>query len=170
MSSAYGSWNQPGDQGSREECERALRDGVPISGTVAEKYLELRKLQPLWDELRWLANGRLGGAESALVAPLTVDGKLVGCQAVFLDPDGRKSVNDPARQTWKLDGKPTPNAIFDLPCRGDSDEVVICDGLEDALTVWTYARQRSRVIGLPGIWALKHLEFPEGTKILVVPD
>jgi hypothetical protein len=166
-----GDWvNERGTRQSRENCERALRDGQPIEGTVAERHLiEQRGLQqPFWPELRYLADARTG--EGALIAPLTVGGKVVGVQATFIDPDGRKSAIDPARETWKVDEKPTPNAIFDLPHRGGSDEIVICDGVEDALTVWTFGRPKSRVIGLPGQWALRHLEFPAGTRILVVPD
>jgi len=167
-----GGWvSEPGTRQSRDECERALRDGVPIAGTPAERYLvEQRGLQqPFWAALRYLADART--AEGALIAPLTVDGKLVGVQATFLEPDGRKSVIDPARQIWKLTEKPTPSAIFDLPHRGGNvDEIVICDGLEDALVVWTFGRPRSRLIGLPGQWALRHLKFPEGTKVLIVAD
>jgi hypothetical protein len=166
-----GSWvNAPGDRKSRENCERMQRDGVPIEGTAGELYLiEQRGLQhPFWEEILWLPDVRTG--EGALVAPLTVDGKIVGFQATFIDPLGRKSTIDPTRQTWKLDEKKTPNAVFALPVRGDPDEVVIADGLEDALSIWTYARPRSQVIGLPGVWALRYLRFPAGTKVLITPD
>jgi hypothetical protein len=171
MSSADGgAWVNEHTRQSRDDCERALRDGLPIEGTAAERYLiERRKLQqPFWGELRFLPNARTG--EGALVAPLTVDGKVVGVQATFLDPDGHKSAIDPVRQTWKIDERPTPNAIFDPPCNDSPDGIVVCDGLEDALTVKTYGLPRAKVIGLPGAWALKHLSFPEGTKIIVVAD
>ena len=172
MSSADGGdWvNAHTTRQSHEECERAQRDGVPIEETGSEKYLiEQRKLQqPLWDALRHLPNART--AEGALIAPLSVDGEVVGVQATFLSVDGHKSVIDPARQTWKLKEKPSPNAIFDLPGGDSADGIVICDGLEDALTVKTYGLPRNKVIGLPGQWALKHLKYPEDTKILIVAD
>jgi putative DNA primase/helicase len=57
-----------------------------------------------------------------------------------------------------------------MPYEGDSTDVVICDGLEDTLIVWRYGAQRCWVIGLPGIGALRHQKFPEGTKITVVAD
>jgi Protein of unknown function (DUF3631) len=171
-SAAGGAWvNEPGTRQSREYCERALRDGVPIKGTEGERYLvEQRGLQhPLWEELLWLPNARTG--EGALISPLSVDGTLIGAQATFVDALGLKSVVEPSRETWKLHEKPSPGAVFALPARGgDSGEVVICDGLEDAHCIWTFARPRSRVIGLPGQWALQHLHFPVGTRILVAPD
>jgi hypothetical protein len=172
-SATGGSWEHEHTRQSRDDYERAQRDGQPIEGTPAARYLiEQRKLQePFWGELRYLPNVRT--AEGALVAPLSVDGTVVGYQATFLDPDGRKSAIDPARQTWKMDEKPSPNAVFALPLRGsDPDEIMICDGLEDALAVAlaTFGRPRNRVLGLPGQWALKHLSFPEGTKITIVAD
>jgi hypothetical protein len=174
MSSTHGGdWvNERGTRQSRETCEHALRDGVPIEGTVAERYLiEQRKLQqPFWNELRFLPNARTG--EGALIAPLTVDGTVVGVQLTHIDAFGSKSAIDPARLTLKLDEKPTPNAIFDLPCRGDPEGILVCDGVEDAMAVALalFGQPTTRVIGLPGVWALKHLSFPEGTKITVVAD
>jgi hypothetical protein len=174
MSSADGGdWVHEHTRHSLEDCERAQRDGVAIEGTAAELYLlKQRKLQqPFWDGLRYLPDARTG--EGALIAPLSVldNGKAAGYLATFLDPDGRKSAIDPVRQTWKLDEKPTPNAIFDLPTSETADITMICDGLEDAMSVWlaTFGKPR-RVIGLPGIWALRHLVFPEHTKLLVIPD
>ena len=128
-----GSWvNRPGDRKSRENCERVQREAVPIEGTVGERYLvEQRGLQhPLWSQLRWLPDARTG--EGAVVAPLTVDGEIVGYQATFIDALGRKSVINPARETWKFDEKQSPSAVFAVPVRGNPDEIVIADGLEDA--------------------------------------
>ena len=153
---------------SKSEALRALAEGGDIAGTASDKYLrEDRRIDaPHPADLKHWANARTG--ETALLAPLYIRDAVVAVQAIYLDHDGHKSPVDPAKQ--RLSIKRAPGAVFRLPYEGDSTDVVICDGLEDTLIVWRYGAQRCWVIGLPGIGALRHQKFPEGTKITVVAD
>jgi len=153
---------------SKSEALRALAEGVASAETPAEKYLrEDRRIDlPHPDGLKYWSNARTG--EGALLAPLYAGDKVVAVQAVYLDRDGHKSPIDPAKQRLSLER--APGAVFQLPYDGDSKDVVVAEGLEDALTVWRYGAVRCRVIGLPGIGALKHLTFPESTRITVIAD
>jgi hypothetical protein len=153
---------------SKSEALRALAEGVDIVGTASEKYLRKdRRIDPPHPvDLKHWTNARTG--ETALLAPLYIRDAVVAVQAIYLDHDGHKSPVDPAKQ--RLSIKRAPGAVFRLPYEGDSTDVVICEGLEDALTIWRYGALRCRVIGLPGIGALRHQNFPEGTKVAVVAD
>src|SRR5262249_8593070 len=85
--------------------------------------------------------------------------------------EGQKSVIEPVRQRFSLET--APHAVFVLPYSGGSTEYVICEGYEDALTVYRYGALRCHVIGVPGIGALPHLGFAHGakvTKVTVVAD
>jgi hypothetical protein len=57
-----------------------------------------------------------------------------------------------------------------MPYEGENTDVVICEGLPDALSIWRCGAMRCRVLGLPGVDTLRHLKFPKGTKVTVVPD
>ena len=155
---------------SKSDALRALKEGVDIPGTRAERYLiEDRRIDlPHPVDFKHWENARTG--ESALLAPLRVgaDGEVVAVQAIYLDHEGHKSAVDPAKQRLSIER--APGAAFYLPYNGDSKDAVVAEGLEDALTVWRYGAVRCRVIGLPGIGALRHLKFPEGTRVAVIAD
>jgi hypothetical protein len=147
---------------SKSEALRALAEGGDIAGMASDKYLrEDRRIDaPHPADLKHWANARTG--ETALLAPLYLKDEVVAVQAIYLDPAGHKSPVDPTKQ--RLSIKRAPGAVFCLPYDGDRTDVVTCDGLEDSLSVWRYGAQ------LPGIGALRHQKFPEGTKVTVVAD
>jgi hypothetical protein len=47
---------------------------------------------------------------------------------------------------------------------------VLAEGLEDALSIYRYGARRCRVVGMPGIATLRHLQFPRGTKFTICRD
>jgi len=156
---------------SKSDALRALREGVDIAGTKSAKIYLIKDRRidlPHPPGLKHWENARTG--ESALLAPLRVgaDGDVVAVQAIYLDHEGHKSTVDPAKQ--RLSIQRAPGAAFYLPYDGDSKDVVVAEGLEDALTVWRYGAVRCRVAGVPGVGVLRHLKFPEGTRVTFIVD
>jgi hypothetical protein len=121
---------------------------------------------PFPPDIKFLANARCG--EGAIVAPLYAHGRTVGVQIGYLDPEGEKSIVEPKRRRFMLEKSAA--AVFEMPYEGENWSVCVCEGLEDALSVYRYGAMRCRVIGLPGIGSLRHLKFKKGTKVTVVPD
>jgi hypothetical protein len=157
-----------GDPPSKDDAEAVLRNAIEITCTVAEKYLrEQRRIDaPYPDGLKYLPNARIG--EGALVVPLYSHGRITGVQVTYLDPEGRKSIVVPQRRRFNLEK--AADAVFLLPYAGENTDIVIAEGLEDALSAWRYGALRCQVIGLPGIGVLRRLVFAAGTKITVLPD
>src|SRR6516165_2942667 len=153
---------------SREKAEHFLKVGVDIYGTPAERYLrDVRRIDaPYPSDFKYVEDARTG--EGALLVPLYVEERVVAVQLIFLDREGRKSTVAPVKQRFALEH--APDATFVMPYEGDSTDVVFCEGVEDALTVYRYGALRCRVLGLPGIGGLRHQKFPEGTKVIVVAD
>ena len=139
---------------------------VGIEGTLAETYLRSRRLDPPFPSCAFLKNARSG--EHALVGLLTSRQRTAGAQVLYLDAYGRKSTVEPKRRRLMLEK--AADAVFELPYTGESTDVVICEGLEDALTVYRFGKRRCRVIGLPGVGTLRHLVFIGTLKITVVRD
>jgi putative DNA primase/helicase len=141
--------------------------GLEGTATEAEAYLHSRRLDTPFPCCAFLKDARCG--ESALVGILTSHGRTVGYQLLFLDPDGRKSTVEPKRRRLMLET--ARDAVFEMPYGGtNTTEVVICEGLEDALSVYRFGKRRCRIIGLPGIGTLKYLHFARGTRITIVRD
>ena len=153
---------------SKEDAERFLSIGIDVQGTPAEVYLtEQRRIDaPHPSDLKYVEDARAG--EGALLAPLYADDRIVAVQLIYIDREGHKSVVEPVKQRFSLEH--APSAVFVMPYEGDNTDVVYFEGLEDSLTGYRYGALRCRVFGLPGIGALRHQRFGEGTKITVVAD
>jgi hypothetical protein len=153
---------------SKDDAERFLKVGIDITGTPAAIYLsEVRRIDaPYPDDLKYVEDARTG--EGALLAPLYVDGRVVAVQLTYVDRQGGRSVINPIKQRFSLEK--APGAAFIMPFNGGSSDEMVCDGLEDSLTVYRYGAVRCRVRGLPGTGALKHQKFAEGTKVTIVAD
>jgi Protein of unknown function (DUF3631) len=140
---------------------------VDTIGTPAELYLQSRAIvAPFPDCVKFLEHAQTG--EGGIVGILTSRDRVVGVQVGYLDPDGRKTTLATKRRRFNLEK--APDAVFDIPSPGDNTEVLIAEGLENALTIFRYGARRCRVIGLPGIGTLQHLKFPAGTKATVFRD
>lgn len=143
---------------------------VEPAGTIAETYLRSRGITgPLPDFVRFLPHARAG--ESAVVGLLTSHGRIVGCQVGYLDPDGRKSTVPPYRRRHMLEK--APDAVFELPAPASVTHMLadtfITEGIEDTISL-AEAGRPVRIIGLPGIGAMKHLQVKKGERVVVVRD
>jgi putative DNA primase/helicase len=148
-------------------AEEALSRLVEIADSpYVQRYVsETRRIDaPYPDCIKALPYAR--GGEDALVGILTARGRTVGLELTYIDSTGQKSTITPQRRTLKLER--LPDAVFDIPSPGESTDVEIAEGLPDTLTVFRWGKCRCRIIGLPGIGALKSLRFTKGTKITVV--
>jgi len=115
------------------QAQRIYCNGSEIEGTTAEAYLRSRGLQPseAWDALRSSTLRYPGrGWHPTLVAPFkTLDGDLSGIQRTFLQPNGTKLDVEPARLSL---GDIAGCAVW---LGEPDDELIICEGLEDGLTL-----------------------------------
>lgn len=152
---------------SADAARDILARAVDIQGTPAAAYLESRQLTaPFPSDLMFLADARCG--EGGLVAPLYAHDRVVGCQVTYIDPDGRKSLVSPPRRRFMLEK--APGAVFAMPHTGENPNIAVCEGLEDALSVWRYGALRCRILGLAGVGTLRHLRFPKAAKVTVIAD
>jgi hypothetical protein len=155
-----------GSPASAAEARRYLDISIDIVGSPAEDYLKSRRLDAPFPATGYIPYARCG--EGGLTGILTSHDRIVGVQILYLDPEGKKSTVTPLRRRLMLET--APDAVFSMPYMGSSDDVVVCEGLEDALSVFRYGKRRCRIVGLPGIGVLRHLKFPRGTKVTVVCD
>jgi Protein of unknown function (DUF3631) len=151
---------------SAEECRSILDKMVDVIGTSAEAYLQSRRLDTPYPATGFIADARCG--EHALVGILRSHDRIVGVQLLYIDPAGCKSEITPKRRRFMLET--AADAVFEMGYAGESTDVVVCEGLEDTLSVFRYGKRRCRVVGLPGIAALAHLKFAPGIKVTTVCD
>jgi hypothetical protein len=146
---------------------------VDVTGTVAETYLKSRRIEPPYpDFVRFCANARCG--EGAIAGILRSHGRVIGVQLGFLDPDGRKSTVEPIRRRFMLEK--VSDAVFEIASPGSGPvETIIAEGIEDALSIHRWGRRDGaarnwRIIGLPGIGALRHVKVDKDSTVTVVRD
>ena len=152
------------------QCREILDHMVAVEGTPAEIYLTGRKLPGPYDPelLGYLPDARTG--EGALVAVLRADRRVTGVQLAYLTPDGKKSLVEPVRRRFDLES--AAHAVFEVKAATGKDtraDVIVGEGLEDAESL-AQLPGAWRVVGLPGIGALKHFKAKKGERILVVGD
>jgi putative DNA primase/helicase len=143
---------------------------IEPAGTPAETYLRSRGISgELPSSVRYLPDARIG--EGAVAGILTSHDRVVGVQLGYLDPDGRKSTVAPSRRRFMLER--ASDAVFELATQsGVTDmlaDTVVVEGLEDALSISELGRPW-RIVGLPGIGALKHLSVKRNERVIVVRD
>lgn len=135
-----------------------------LLGTPADTYLQSRGLHPTgaWEPLRASAQHYPGlGACPALIAPIEdPSGSLAGLHLIYLQPNGSKLAVPGPKRTW---GQVRGCAIR----LGHAiDELTICEGLEDGLTLY-------QVFGTPvwvacGVGLLKSMVIPDTIKSLTI--
>jgi DNA primase len=118
---------------NQARAEKLYQAAVNLTNTPAERYLESRGLRRVaaWDRLRVSKLHYPGkGPHPVLIAPIEApDGTLAGVHRTYLQPSGKKlSVRDPKRTLGQVRG----NAIH---LGAVADELIICEGLEDGLTL-----------------------------------
>jgi|GEM_PF-770139 len=139
--------------------------GSRVEDTAAEAYLRKRGLRPTsaWDGLRTSKQPYPGlGWHPTLIGPfLTLGGVLSGVQRTYLQPNGAKLDANPARLML---GHISGCAIR---LGNPADELVICEGLEDGLTL------HQELDGIP-VWVaggagfLSTMRIPDTVKRLIV--
>ncbi len=152
---------------SKAQAESIIRRAVPATGTPAEIYLQSRGL-PCPDSLKFLPHARTG--EGALVAPLTVDGCVVGVHLRYLTSGATTSLVEPDRQRFALEN--APGAVFafpatEAPCK--PVPTIITEGVEDALSVRAAMPAWYTVLGVPGIGGLQNVKVTTD-EVIIVPD
>ncbi len=148
-----------------QACAKKLYEtAVNLTKQPAERYLVSRGLRPVaaWDRLRASSLHYPGvGPRPVLIAPIeSSDGSLVGIHRTYLQPNGKKlDVPDPRRTLGQVRG----NAIH---LGAVADELIICEGLEDGLTL-------HQELELP-VWVacgasfLRSMVVPEQVRSLVI--
>jgi putative DNA primase/helicase len=155
-------------------ARQILAHAVPIDGTDGARYLAARGLgsSPYPIELKWAPDARPG--EGAIVAELVASGRTVGVLLTYVDALGAKSVHRPNRRRFNLE--PCPGAVMSIPpsATGEVDiacDAVIVEGLENLLSIACVRHPAWRLVGLPGIGVLCHLQpARKGERIIVFRD
>lgn len=146
------------------EAKAIWRNSAPISGTLAETYLRRRGITAeLPDTLRY---GRIScGAGSrllpCLIACVSADRRFVGIQRTYLNASGG---NKAAMRKPKLSlGKIAGGAIRLAP---PAKEIIVCEGLEDGLTLMQ-SNERPVWVAAGGSM-LRLMRFPDVVESVIV--
>ena len=153
--------------------------GIPIQGTLAEKYLkEVRGSNcSIPADFRFCAKLKhpdLGTMVAALIAPIRNQyDEIQGVVRIFLDPTGNKlnttytdSYGQKQLATVKANlGVMANNGVIINPKR--SSTVYITEGIETALSILE-ARSQDRVIAALSVTNLKNVPLPDSTRTVVL--
>jgi len=155
--------DRPGEPtDGRKDLSRLCRDlwakALPLAGTPAQKYLDLRrighstigKFEPA--ALTYENDKRI--RLPALYLPVHDNGRIVALDRVFLDPDGQKAraLDEPKRTL----ADPRGGAVKIGKIR--NDHLNLAEGFEDAESVIA-------MFNLPGCWSVGGVEFYARLKI-----
>jgi predicted P-loop ATPase len=136
-----------------------------IVGTRVETYLRRRGITanpPDCIRFRRFAAGQHG----ALVALATdAEGAVLAVQQIYLTEDGRKAPVDVIKRTNKAVDGWSQRASMRLP---GSPPVVLCEGVETALSVWQSTGQETWACF--GITNISRAPVPEGAPLIVARD
>jgi putative DNA primase/helicase len=157
-----------------ERARKILDKAGPISGTDGERYLISRGLGPAPYplDLKWLPDARTG--EGAIVVELIASGRTVAILITYVDALGCKSTVIPNRQRLNIEPN-QPGAIIEIAAAtpGATDivaDTIICEGLENGLSLALVRSPPQRIVALPGIAALKHVKVRKGERATVFQD
>ncbi len=148
-----------------DEAKAIWRAAEPATGTPAETYLRTRGLHlRIPDSIRFarLRYGSKGPEHPVLVAAVaSVDDKLVGIQRTFLNAAGTGKAAVPKAKLSL--GRVSGGAIRLAPC---SRSLVVCEGLEDGLTLQQELAQAVWVAA--GASMLPNMVFPPGVQSVAI--
>jgi hypothetical protein len=138
---------------------------LPIGGTTAETYLASRGLTSPCDSLGWLPTVR--GSEGAMIAEVKDPlGKLAAIQLTYLTADGAKSALKPQRVTWRGPHDWASRGLVWLSPYNGSGEVVVCEGVEDGLSL--VEAEAVNVAAILGFGRLGRILWPWGVRKLKI--
>lgn len=135
-------------------------------GTRVEAYLCHRAItrRPLPPSIRFLTNAH--GHYGALVALATdTEGQVHGLQLIYLTEDGRKAPLRIPKRTNKAHDGWADIAAVKLP---GGPPLVLCEGVETALSVWQATGQETWAC--LGISNIARAPVPEGAAVIVTRD
>ena len=156
-----------------EYAHELLDRAVALDGTDGQAYLETRGLGPPYPlELGWVDQARPG--DGAIIASLTAAGRTVAILLTFIDASARKSTLRPQRMRLNLEAA-QPGAALLIPTEDTSrldlgTDTIVVEGLENLLSLAPLRNPTQRLVGLPGIDTLGHIEVRRGERILVFQD
>jgi hypothetical protein len=159
-------------------AERARQLGAEAVLLTTEhdggRYLESRGVPGPWPlALLWHPHVRTG--EGAILAPLTSSGRVTAYLITYVTPLATKSTVEPQRIRLNLEpghrGAVMAIADREPGCVDINADTILCEGLENALSLARIKRPGWRIAGLPGIGAAKRLR-PErpGERIIFFQD
>ncbi|OJW47894.1 MAG: hypothetical protein BGO67_03115 [Alphaproteobacteria bacterium 41-28] len=167
------------DQQKIQKAQALWEKGVPIQGTLAERYLrEHRKIEgDLPQDLRYLPffktrpyeSRELGNNVSEktypclMAAARSVEGKITAVQPTFLDPEiaAKATIETPKKSFGILKG-----SAVALQTSKDSNILFVAEGIETALSI-KEAGVRGTIKATLGLSNIKRLET-EGQKFSIV--
>ena len=146
----------------------AIERSVPITpDTTSHSYLQSRGIaagDP--DRFRHLPQARTG--DDAFLVKFGDPVAPVAVQLTYLDAHGRKSTVLPNRRSYRLRWD-QPRLLTFPGNPGERNETVICEGVENALSI--NANDPRPVIGLPGIGVLQHVPVKgRGRRFIILRD
>jgi DNA primase len=160
-------------RGTGNYAARLVAQGSPIAGTLAERYLrEVRGLGelPLPAEPRFhpgVWSRETSSQHPALIIPCRdADDNVARIQAVLLDPatGGKASVQSP-KLTFGAGASHLP---ANLAARALDDMVLLCEGPEDGIVLWSITGLRTLIAF--GNGSLHKPILPASTKLVIVSD
>jgi putative DNA primase/helicase len=135
---------------------------VPVDGTPASTYLVERSINPgilPLGEVRWHPP-----SSAIMYVSRNSVGELMAVQRVSLDWNGKAKHGPNGKKNKRTNGILKGSALTLL---GDSPNILVCDGPEDALSLW-------QVTGAPVRCAfgmnLGEVPLPEGASVILVAD
>lgn len=155
-----------------EDAKRAAKVAEIVAGaedaagTRVETYLRRRGITatPLPPSIRFLANAY--NHYGALVALATdTEGQVHGLQLIYLAEDGRKAPLKVQKRTNKAHDGWSDVAAVRFP---GTAPVVLCEGVETALSVWQATGQESWAC--LGISNIARAPLPDGAPVIVARD
>jgi len=150
----------------KARVQRLWDSGTKLQGSPAATYLKSRGLRPnaAWDSLRAsiLPYPRMGH-HPALIAPLTtLDGSLAGLHRTYLTPSGSKlDVASPRLSLGQVCGSA-------IRLGNASDKLIICEGLEDGLTLFQELGGHVPVWVAGGATFLAKMAIPESVRFITI--
>ena len=159
------------DSDPAAHARRLVEESGPIYGTLGERYLrESRGITgPLPRELRfnpavWTKETR--STHPALIVPAFEDGDVRRLQAILLNPEtAAKASLTSAKLTFGRDAAHVPG---DFAARSEGGPVLLAEGPEDAITVWSVTGHRTLVAFSAS--SLDSIDLPDGTDLVICSD
>jgi hypothetical protein len=169
-----GEWTQARQEASAALARSYLNAAEPLPPDGKEAaYLASRGLVgPFPETLQRIPSARPG--EGALLMPLMASGRTVAVLLTYVDGLGRKSLVRPARR--RLNIEHSPGAVMEIAAKSPgtidiSADVIICEGLENGLSINLVKHPAWRIIAVPGIATLRNLALsPEERRVIVFQD